>query len=112
MLTSLKISRTLVSDAPKQGRIEMLLNVLGRDNQNGLVTAPPVTEWRVDGVTQIKDGKPVTDTSLPVNLPKGTHRVSVIGKNAEGKVLEDEAMIDVDVTVKEEGTTVFRPAKP
>ena len=106
----LEIISTRSSDTPKDGRVEVLLNVLAHDGAGVVGEAPTITQWSVDGkVQRTKEGKPLTSVALPTQLAKGTHRVTVIGVGRDGKQMRAEAEIEVGVKVKEESSVKVRP---
>jgi hypothetical protein len=108
-INALEIVSERSSNVPKDGRVEVLLKVRRIDNSGVVNNAPTISQWRVDGVAQNKNGKPFTGATLLINLTKGTHRVSVVSTNTEGKPLHTDADIDVNVKVKEESSVKVNP---
>ena len=95
--SSLEITSTPSSNAPKDGQVEVLLKALARGS-GALGEAPTITEWSVDGkVLRGKDEKPLTGASLPIQLTKGAHRVMVTGVGKDGGPIRSESEIEVGV---------------
>ena len=95
--SSLEITSTPSSNAPKDGLVEVLLKALARGS-GALGEAPTITEWSVDGkVLRGKDEKPLTGASLPIQLTKGAHRVMVTGVGKDGGPIRSESEIEVGV---------------
>jgi hypothetical protein len=107
--SSLEIINARSSSTPKDGYVEVLLNARNRDGSGALDEAPTITEWRVDGKVQRgKNGKPLTGSSLPTQLTKGSHLVMVTGVGKNGRPIRSEAEIEVGVKVTEESNVKVR----
>ena len=98
-ISSLSVVSTSLSSVLGNGNVEVLLNVVARDNSGAVVNAPPINGWKVNGQLMTKpDGTPADGPVIPVALPPGTHRISTVGKGADGQPFQTNA--DVTVTPK------------
>ena len=99
-ISSLSVVSTSLSGVLGNGNVEVLLNVVARDVAGAVVNAPPITGWKVNGQLQSKpDGTPSDGPVIPVSLPPGTHRISTVGKGADGQPFQTDA----DVLVSPKG---------
>lgn len=99
-ISSLSVVSTSLSSVLGNGNVEVLLNVVARDNAGAVVGAPPINGWKVNGQLQSKpDGTPADGPVIPVSLPPGTHRISTVGRGADGQPFQTDA--DVLVTPKQ-----------
>jgi hypothetical protein len=86
------LGNTCLSSVLGNGNVEVLLNVVARDNTGAVVNAPPINGWKVNGQLQSKpDGTPADGPVIPVSLPPGTHRISTVGKGADGQPFQTDA---------------------
>jgi hypothetical protein len=91
-ISSLSVVSTSLSSVLGNGNVEVLLNVVARDNAGGVVNAPPINGWKVNGQLQTKpDGTPADGPVIPVSLPPGTHRISTVGRGADGQPFQTDA---------------------
>ncbi|MCB1278858.1 hypothetical protein [Prosthecobacter sp.] len=98
-ISSLSVVSTSLSSVLGSGNVEVLLNVVARDNAGAVVNAPPITGWKVNGQLQSKpDGTPADGPVIPVSLPPGIHRISTVGRGFDGQPFQTDA--DVQVTPK------------
>jgi len=93
-ISSISIVSTSLSKVLDNGRVEVLLNIVARDLNGTVVDAPPIGEWRLDGVVQKKaDGTLADGPVLPLNLPAGPHDITTIGRGADGKPYQTDAKV-------------------
>jgi len=99
-ISSLDVVSTSLSPLLNDGNVEVLLNVVARDDAGTVVNAPPISEWRVDGVVRKKaDGTLADGPVLPLALPAGKHNITTLGRGADGNPFQTDA--DVIVSPKE-----------
>jgi len=99
-ISSLSIVSTSLSPVLANGNVEVLFNVVARDEGGTVVNAPPITGWKVNGQLQAKpDGSPADGPVIPMSLPPGTHRISTVGTGADGRPFQTDA--DVLVAPKD-----------
>lgn len=102
---SAEIVNARTSAVPKDGKVEMQLSALARDESGKAITISKVESWTVDGKAQLDAaGRPITTNGLPVNLTEGVHRVSISGTAEDGRQVSAEADVKVDIAVREEST--------
>lgn len=102
---SAEIVNARTSAVPKDGKVEMQLSALARDDSGKAITISKVESWTVDGKAQLDAaGRPITTNGLPVNLTEGIHRVRIIGTAEDGRQVSAEADVNVDIAVREEST--------
>jgi hypothetical protein len=90
---------------PKDGKVEMLLSLLARDTDGNPVTIAKVHHWTVGGKTQTdSSGKSVNVNGLPLLLAEGTHSVSVRGVSEDGRTVDAEAEIGVNIAIRQESS--------
>jgi hypothetical protein len=106
---TLEITNSRTASTPRNGKVEVLLNAIARDQSGNMVPLSEVSQWQIDGKPQTLNGKPVTTVSMPLQLSKGTHRVLVSGKGADGRPLRAEADVDVDIQVQQSGNVSIKP---
>jgi hypothetical protein len=95
-ISAMTIVSTSLSAVMGNGNVEVLLNVVARDTAGAVVAAPPITGWKVNDMLQNKpDGTPADGPVLPVSLPPGTHRISTVGKGADGQPFQTDAEVVV-----------------
>ncbi|MFN0076139.1 MAG: hypothetical protein ACKVY0_06670 [Prosthecobacter sp.] len=95
-ISSLSVVSTSLSPVLGNGNVEVLLNVVARDNNGAVVNAPLINAWKVDGQLMSKpDGTPADGPVLPVSLPPGTHSISTVGKGADGQPYQTDAEVTV-----------------
>lgn len=98
-ISSLSVVSTSLSGLLGSGNVEVLLNVVARDNAGVVVNAPQINGWKVDGRLQTKpDGTPADGPVIPVSLPPGSHRISTVGLGSDSQIFQTDA--DVSVTPK------------
>lgn len=91
-ISSLSVVSTSLSAVLGNGNVEVLLNVVARDNAGAVVGAPPINGWKVNGQLMTKpDGTPADGPVIPVSLPPGTHRISTVGRGADGQPFQTDA---------------------
>jgi len=79
-------------------QVTVLLTAAGQDGKGALVSGGfRVTRWIVDSAEQCVNGQPLVESTLPITLNKGVHRVLVEGESGS-RIIRTEA--DVDVTLK------------
>lgn len=99
-ISSLSVVSTSLSSVLGNGNVEVLLNVVARDNAGAVVSAPPINGWKVNGQLMTKpDGTPADGPVIPVSLPPGPHRISTVGRGADGQPFQTDA--DVLVAPKQ-----------
>lgn len=111
---SAEIVNARTSAVPKDGKVEMQLSALARDESGKAITISKVESWTVDGKEQ-RDaaGRPITTNGLPVHLTEGIHRVRITGTAEDGRQVSAEADVNVDIAVREESTVrVKQVGKP
>ena len=95
-ISSLSVVSTSLSSVLGNGNVEVLLNVVARDTTGGVVNAPPITGWKVNGQLMTKpDGTPSDGPVIPVSLPPGTHRISTVGRGFDGQPFQTDADVQV-----------------
>lgn len=95
-ISSLSVVSTSLSPVLGNGNVEVLLNVVARDNNGAVVNAPLINGWKVDGRLMTKpDGTPADGPVIPVSLPPGAHRISTVGKGADGQPYQTDAEVNV-----------------
>ena len=110
-MTSLEIVSARSGTAPKNGRVEVLFNVLAHDAEGLSPDVPKIVAWTIDNEVQKgKDGKPVANAALPVALTKGTHWVSLSATTPDGRPIKAQADVEIDVKVTEESSVKVRAA--
>ncbi len=98
-ISSLSVVSTSLSGVLGNGHVEVLLNVVARDTAGAVVNAPQINGWKVNGQLQNEpDGTPAHGPVIPVSLPPGTHRISTVGRGADGQPFQTDA--DVVVSPK------------
>jgi len=91
-ISSLTIVSTSLSKMLADGKVEVLLNIVARTDKGMVGDAPPINEWRVDGVIQLRpDGKVAEGPVLPVTLNPGKHTITTIGRGADGNPYRTDA---------------------
>ncbi|MFO1437548.1 MAG: hypothetical protein U1F81_04445 [Verrucomicrobiaceae bacterium] len=102
---SAEIVNARTSAVPKDGKVEMQLSALARDENGKAINISKVESWTVDGKPQLDAaGRPITTNGLPVNLTEGVHRVRITGTAENGRPIAAEADVNVDIAVREEST--------
>ncbi len=95
-ISSLSVVSTSLSGVLGNGNVEVLLNVVARDMSGTVVNAPPIHEWKVDGIPQSRaDGKPADGPVLPVSLSPGAHKISTSGTGSDGQRFQTDADVMV-----------------
>ena len=91
-ISSLTIVSTSLSKLLNDGKVEVLLNIVSRTDKGIVGDAPPISEWRVDGVVQSRpDGKIAEGPVLPVMISPGKHTITTIGRGADGNPYRTDA---------------------
>lgn len=99
-ISSLSVVSTSLSSVLGNGNVEVLLNVVARDTAGAVVNAPQINGWKVNGQLQTKpDGSAADGPVIPVSLPPGPHRISTVGRGADGQPFQTDA----DVVVAPKG---------
>lgn len=110
----LEITNTRTGAEPRNGKVEVVLAAMGRDEKGAPVIVSAVERWIIAGEVQ-KDasGKPVTSTTLPVSLTKGVHKCTVEGTDRSGRPVRATADVDVNIKTKTTETpdVKIRPGK-
>lgn len=105
-------SRIKISAVPQgetvNDKVTVLLTAAGQEGNGALVSGGVrVTKWIVDNVEQYANGAQLTESTLPITLTKGIHRIVVEGISGGAKI---RSVADVDVTLKhtiESGVTIL-----
>ncbi len=91
-ISSLSVVSTSLSSVLGNGNVEVLLNVVARDTAGAVVNAPQINGWKVNGQLMTKpDGTPADGPVIPVSLPPGSHRISTVGRGADGQPFQTDA---------------------
>ena len=110
----LEITNTRTGAEPRNGKVEVVLAAMGRDEKGAPVIVSAVERWIIAGKVQ-KDasGKPVTSTTLRVSLTKGVHKCTVEGTDRSGRPVSATADVDVNIKTKTTETpdVTVRPSK-
>jgi len=111
---SAEIVNARTSAVPKDGKVEMQLSALARDENGKAITISKVESWTVDGKQQIDSaGRTITTNGLPLSLTEGIHRVRISGTAEDGRSITAEADVNVDIAVREESAVrVKQISKP
>lgn len=92
-------------------QVTVLLTAAGQNDAGALVSRDfSVKKWIVDRVEQLSDGQPLRESTLPITLKKGMHRVRVEGTTGSRTI---NAEVDLDVTLKQttQSAVTVLPAK-
>ena len=108
----MQIIHTPTKSEPKDGKVEVFLGILARDEKGNPLAIPQVTGWVVAGVMQEADGKLVTANSLTVHLPQGEHTVKVFGHAPGDRSFEAQATVVVNIAVKQESNVRINNQTP
>lgn len=102
---SAEIVNARTGAVPKDGKVEMQLSALARDESGNAITVSKIVSWTLDGKTQLDAaGRAITTNSLPVHLTEGVHRVRITGTTEDGRQITGEADINVDIAIRQEST--------
>ncbi len=110
----LEITNTRTGAEPRNGKVEVVLAAMGRDEKGAPVIVSAVERWIIAGKVQNDvSGKPVTSTTLPVSLTKGVHKCTVEGTDRSGRPVRATADVDVNIKTKTTETpdVKIRPGK-
>ena len=94
----LEIINVSNDDTLHDGKVKIELKAVLRDASGQPVKLSTVTEWDIDGKPQMDaKGKKSVGPAFTSLLPKGSHRIEVIGTSTDGKPLRAAADIEVGI---------------
>ena len=110
----LEITNTRTDAEPLNGKVEVELAAMGRDEKGAPVIVSAVERWIIAGKVQ-KDasGKPLTTGRVVLSLTKGVHKCTVEGTDRSGRPVSATADVDVNIKTKTTETpdVTVRPSK-